>query len=117
MWCWHAPRLYEAALANPTLHTLEHLTFLVTAAVFWRMVLTAGNRRLSLPTAIVLVTLVGLQGNLMAALITLAPAPLYASYAGAGGLLDQQAAGLLMWIPAALIYLASTVWTLYKLLR
>ena len=117
LWCWHAPRLYEAALANPTLHTLEHLTFLVTAAVFWRMVLTAGNRRLSLPTAIVLVTLVGLQGNLMAALITLAPAPLYASYAGAGGLLDQQAAGLLMWIPAALIYLASTVWTLYKLLR
>ncbi len=64
-----------------------------------------------------LVTLVGLQGNLMAALITLAPAPLYASYAGANGLADQQEAGLLMWIPAAVIYLASTVWALRKLMR
>lgn len=117
LWLWHAPVLYEAALANSTLHTLEHLTFLLTAAVFWRMVLTAGNRRLNLGSAIVLVTLVGLQGNLMAALITLAPAPLYASYAGPNGLVDQQEAGLLMWIPAALIYLASTVWTLRKLMR
>ncbi len=62
-------------------------------------------------------TLVGLQGNLMAALITLSPVPLYASYAGAGALLDQQEAGLLMWIPAAIIYLAGTVWTLRKLMR
>ncbi len=117
LWLWHAPKMYEAALDNPTLHTLEHLTFLLTAAVFWRMVLTAGNRRLDLGSALVLVTLVGLQGNLMAALITLAPTPLYARYAGPGGLLDQQEAGLLMWIPAALIYLASTVWTLRKLFR
>lgn len=117
LWLWHAPVLYEAALANSTLHTFEHLTFLLTAAVFWRMVITAGNRRLNLGSAIVLVTLVGLQGNLMAALITLAPAPLYASYAGANGLVDQQEAGLLMWIPAAIIYLASTGWTLRKLMR
>jgi len=116
LWLWHAPVLYEAALAHRAVHTLEHLVFLFTAAVFWRMVITAGNRRLSLPSAVVLVTLVGLQGNLMAALITLAPAPLYSSYAGPGGLLDQQEAGLLMWVPAGLIYLASTFWTLHKLM-
>lgn len=116
LWLWHAPSLYEAALAHRAVHTLEHLVFLFTAAVFWRMVITAGDRRLSLPSAVVLVTLVGLQGNLMAALITLAPAPLYASYAGPGGLLDQQEAGLLMWVPAGLIYLASTLWTLHKLM-
>lgn len=81
------------------------------------MVKTAGDRRLGLGPAVVLVSLVGLQGNLMAALITLAPAPLYASYAGAGGLLDQQEAGLLMWVPAAAIYLASTLWTLRNLMR
>ena len=77
LWLWHAPHLYEDALANEQLHTLEHLTFLITAAVFWRMISTSGDRRLDAGTAILLVTLVGLQGNLLAALITLAPDPLY----------------------------------------
>ena len=108
LWLWHAPRLYEDALADEQLHTLEHLTFLITAAVFWRMIATSGNRRLDAGTSILLVTLVGLQGNLLAALITLAPVPLYASYASRP-LLDQQVAGLLMWVPAGLIYLSATI--------
>jgi putative membrane protein len=114
LWLWHAPRLYEEALENEQLHTLEHLTFLITAAVFWRMVATSGNRRLDAGTAIVLVTLVGLQGNLLAALITLAPVPLYSSYA-AQPLLDQQIAGLLMWVPAGLIYLSATIVAIARL--
>lgn len=117
LWLWHAPVMYEAALANRWIHSAEHLVFLFTAAFFWRMVITAGDRRLSLGTSVLLVSLVGLQGNLMAALITLAPQPLYSSYATPGGLLDQQWAGLIMWIPAGLIYLASTVYTLRRLIR
>lgn len=116
LWIWHAPHLYEDALANEQLHTFEHLTFLITAAVFWRMISTSGDRRLDAGTAIVLVTLVGLQGNLLAALITLAPDPLYISYA-AQPLADQQIAGLLMWVPAGLIYLGSTVFAIARLLR
>lgn len=116
LWLWHAPRAYEAAIEYPVLHTLEHLTFLVTSAIFWRMVSTAGNRRLDGLSAIVLVTLVGLQGNLLAALITLAPQPLYSSYVS-NALSDQQIAGLLMWIPAGLIYLATTTRVLFKLME
>jgi putative membrane protein len=114
LWLWHAPRLYDEALANEQLHTLEHLTFLITAAVFWRMISTSGDRRLDAGTSIVLVTLVGLQGNLMAALITLAPDPLYASYA-AQPLQDQQIAGLLMWVPAGVIYLSATIMAITRL--
>ena len=113
LWLWHAPRLYEAALRDRWVHTVEHLAFLVTATIFWRVVATAGDRRLSAPASVLLVTLVGLQGNLMAALITLAPHPIYATYAPAG-LADQQIAGLLMWVPAGVIFLASTLWTLRK---
>jgi cytochrome c oxidase assembly factor CtaG len=116
LWLWHAPHLYEDALANEQLHTLEHLTFLVTAAVFWRMISTSGDRRLDAGTAILLVTMVGLQGNLLAALITLAPNPLYLSYASMP-LADQQIAGLLMWVPAGLIYLGSTIVAIGKLVR
>ncbi|WP_195908610.1 cytochrome c oxidase assembly protein [Novosphingobium sp. Gsoil 351] len=108
LWLWHAPRMYDAALADPTLHTIEHLTFLVTSAVFWRMISTAGDRRLDGLSAVVIVTLIGLQGNLLAALITLAPLPLYLPYA-ANGLSDQQVAGLLMWLPAGMLYLASSL--------
>ena len=116
LWLWHAPVLYEAALANNLIHTLEHLTFLVTAAVFWRMVSTAGDRRLDLGGSVLIVTLVGLQGNLMAALITLAPSPLYGIYSVTAGLEDQQIAGLIMWVPAGFIYLASTVWALSRIM-
>ncbi len=116
LWIWHAPHLYEDALANEQLHTLEHLTFLITAAVFWRMISTSGDRRLDAGTAILLLTLVGLQGNLLAALITLAPNPLYVSYASQP-LGDQQVAGMLMWVPAGLIYLGSTVFAIARLLR
>ena len=62
-------------------------------------------------SALVLVTLVCLQGNLLAALLTLAPQPLYAPYAG-NPLADQQIAGLIMWVPAGLIYLGSSCWAL-----
>ncbi|MDY7524613.1 cytochrome c oxidase assembly protein [Sphingomonas sp. 10B4] len=114
LWLWHAPAAYDLALADPALHTIEHLTFLVTSAIFWRMVSTSGDRRLDGGSAIVLVTLVGLQGNLMAALITLAPTPIYQHYT-TGGLADQQVAGLLMWVPAGLLYLGSTCWAIYRL--
>ncbi|RST31275.1 cytochrome c oxidase assembly protein [Sphingomonas ginkgonis] len=116
LWLWHAPTLYDAALESPTLHTLEHLTFLFSAAIFWRMVSTVGNRRLDPGSAILLVTLVGVQGNLMAALITLAPNPIYLHYQGAGALDDQQIAGMLMWVPAGLIYLASTAHAMWRLM-
>lgn len=116
LWLWHAPRLYEDALADEQLHTLEHLTFLLTAAVFWRMISTSGDRRLGAGTAIILVTLVALQGNLLAALITLAPNPLYRSYA-AQPLDDQQIAGLLMWVPAGIVYLGATVIAISQLVR
>jgi cytochrome c oxidase assembly factor CtaG len=115
LWLWHAPRLYDLALSDPGIHTLEHLTFVITSAVFWRMVVTSGNRRLDRLSGIVLVTLVGLQGNLLAALITLAPHPLYQGYIG-NTIEDQQVAGLLMWVPAGLVYLAATVHALWRIL-
>jgi cytochrome c oxidase assembly factor CtaG len=115
LWLWHAPRLYDLALSDPSIHTLEHLTFVITSAVFWRMVVTSGNRRLDRLSGIVLVTLVGLQGNLLAALITLAPHPLYQGYIG-NTIEDQQVAGLLMWVPAGLVYLAATVHALWRIL-
>jgi cytochrome c oxidase assembly factor CtaG len=39
LWAWHLPRLYDAAIQQPTVHVLEHACFLVTAVCFWWAVL------------------------------------------------------------------------------
>src|SRR4051794_32731593 len=35
IYAWHLPVLFNATLANPAIHTLEHVIFLVTGTIFW----------------------------------------------------------------------------------
>ncbi len=35
MWGWHLPALYQAALREPSLHLLEHVSFMGAALLFW----------------------------------------------------------------------------------
>ncbi|QPC95707.1 hypothetical protein GA829_34525 (plasmid) [Mesorhizobium sp. INR15] len=115
MWFWHIPAAYDWALGNEAVHVCEHVTLLVAATFFWRVVLTSGKRRLSPAMAVVLVSLVGIQGSFLSALIMFAPHPLYAAYSG-NGLDDQVLAGVLMCIPASFVYLGSTIWALSRML-
>ncbi|MBW3603231.1 MAG: cytochrome c oxidase assembly protein, partial [Actinobacteria bacterium] len=41
LWLWHAAVLYDAALGSAWVHALEHATFLVTAVLLWRVVVSA----------------------------------------------------------------------------
>ena len=98
LWVWHAPALYQAALASQALHGLEHASFLVTAVVFWWAV--AGARHRSAGGAAVVAVFVGaLPATALGALMTLAGRPWYPVYAGdpAAALEDQQVAGVVMW--------------------
>lgn len=108
-WLWHLPALYGAAVRNDALHALEHLGFSVTAAMFWWALLQPhGRRRLERGAAVVYLFATMLQGSLLGALLTFAPRPLYAVYAGGArdALSDQQLAGLIMWVPSGVVYLA-----------
>ena len=113
---WHIPAAYDWALSHPWGHALEHLTLIITAIAFWRMIVTSGRRRLSPGMAVMMVSLVGVQGAFMGAIISFATHPLYAAYAG-NSLNDQALAGVMMCIPASLIYLASSIWALARMLR
>jgi putative membrane protein len=112
MWAWHLPPLYDAAIANPVVHAAEHLSFLVTALAFWRLIIDGSpRRRLSYPAAIPLTFAVMLGSAALGAAITLSPHVLYpvyragASMWGISALGDQQLAGALMWIPPGGVYL------------
>jgi cytochrome c oxidase assembly factor CtaG len=115
MWFWHIPAAYDWALDNEAVHVGEHLTLLAAATFFWRVIITSGDRRLSPAMAVILVSLVGIQGALLSALITFAPHSLYGAYAG-NPLDDQVLAGVLMCIPASFVYLGSTIWALWRML-
>ena len=116
LWFWHAPATYNWALANKWGHASEHFVLLATSTAFWRIVVTSGERRLSPGMMILMVSLVGLQGSFLAALITFAPRSLYAAYA-ANSIDDQALGGVLMCIPASFLYLGSTIWALSRMLN
>jgi putative membrane protein len=116
LWFWHIPAPYGWALENEGVHTLEHFCFLLTALMFWTLVLEPfGRRRLSYGQTILFVATLGVQNGLLGALLTFAGHPFYRAHfttTAAWGLTpleDQQLAGLIMWMPASLIHLGALV--------
>jgi len=115
---WHAPALYDAALASPALHDLEHFTFFLTALLFWAHLIGDGpfRARLTLPWRAAYAVGAMVVGWGLAVVIAAAPSPLYAHYAGLASrpwslsaLADQQLAAGVMWVPA------SVPWTVIAL--
>jgi putative membrane protein len=116
LWAWHLPLLYQAALQSHVVHVLEHATFLGTALVFWWTVLRAGPRvGTGYAVGVLSLFTMSLQGGVLGALMTFSRVSWYPAYAetvGAWGLTpleDQQLAGLIMWIPASVVYLAAAL--------
>jgi hypothetical protein len=112
LWLWHAPAPFNAAVASYTVHALEHSAFLGTALLFWRAILDGRSSRRAGPAlGASFATLI--HSALLGALITMAPYPLYSWYRGGAevwglsALEDQQLAGLLMWVPMGIVYLAA----------
>jgi putative membrane protein len=122
---WHVPVLYDAAQGQSVVHYLEHLVFFSTALLFWWPVIhpSGGARTLSRIAAIGYFSVPMFESTLIGALLTFATRPFYATYAqaprltGLSAVDDQQLAGLIMWIPGGLVYVAAILWLLAALLR
>lgn len=110
---WHIPTFYDAAQGHTLTHNLEHSIFLGSALLFWWPVIhpSGGRRRLSYAAGVVYFLPPMLIGSLIGALLTFAGHPLYATYQdaprtwGISVMLDQQLAGLIMWVPGGLFFL------------
>ena len=116
LWLWHSSTLYDAALRHELLHRLEHASFLVTALLFWGVVLGAHRSR-TVPRGygVLLVFAMTMQGVFLSALLTFASTPWYRAYLvtapawGFSALADQQLAGVIMWVPAGAIYVGTAL--------
>jgi putative membrane protein len=122
LWLWHAPTLYDATLSNEYLHIFEHLTFVVTAVIFWWAVLSPIPEvpRISHGVAILYLFIACQPMVALGALLTFAANPLYHPYViaprlnGISALGDQQAGGLIMWLPTNIPYLAVLSVTFFR---
>ena len=120
MWAWHAPPLFNRALAHPGWHIAQHLSFLVTALIFWWAILETSNRGV----AALCLFVTSIIGGALGALMALASSPWYSAYAAMGmmpfGLTpteDQQLAGLIMWVPGGLVHAGASIILLGRYLR
>lgn len=108
----HIPVFFDPINSNETLHAIEHLVFLGTAAIMWIPV--AGPlqevRIRSYPMRIGYLFLQTLPCSIVGAFITLSSSPWYQRYELAprltalSPLQDQQVGGLLMWIGTSLYF-------------
>lgn len=111
VWIWHVPALYEAALRRTSIHALEHVCFLLTAALFWWGMVHGRYGRLAYGAGVLYVFLTAIHTSVLGALMTISPGVLYPWYAAAGSAWhvdafeDQQLAGLLMWVPSGLVFI------------
>jgi len=112
LWIWHMPALYDAAVENEAVHAVQHLCFFSTAALFWWGMSHGRYGRGGYGAAVVYVFATAVHSGVLGALLTFSPHvwyPLYERSASTSGLTpleDQQLAGLLMWVPASLIFIA-----------
>jgi cytochrome c oxidase assembly factor CtaG len=116
LWLWHLPSLYEAALRHPIVHDAQHLSFFGAACLFWRPLLDpAVRQRLHPVPAVFYLFTTSLQASALGIFLSLSLQTWYAAFHGttaAWGLTpleDQQLAGLIMWMPACLIYALAAV--------
>jgi putative membrane protein len=114
LWFWHFPRPYQAALAHPAVHALEHASFFGTAVLFWWVVLPPlGRRVLGYGQSILYIGVTLCQSGALGALLMFSSRAWYPAHAagerawGMTPLDDQQLAGLIMWIPAGAVYVGA----------
>lgn len=117
-WAWHAPTLYAAALSSDFIYWIMQASLLGSAFGYWSAV-----RRSPAPAAAASLLATMVQMGLLGALLTFSGAPLYAPHFLStqawdyAPLQDQQLGGLIMWAPAAGLYLAAALMLVGRWLR
>jgi cytochrome c oxidase assembly factor CtaG len=106
IWIWHLPVLFTDALAHGWLHWFQHASFFLTGLLFWWALFqrTTGDG-----VAVGHLFATAMHTGLLGALLTFStrlwyPAALNVSNWGLTPIEDQQLAGIVMWIPAGIVY-------------
>lgn len=122
MWFWHAPALCNAAVTNVWVHRLQYVSLLLMGFAFWWPIIGPWRKQwLSPLTGMVYLFSACVGCTVLGIIITFSPVevcsiylhpvdrlnllPLIQNQWGLTPARDQQLGGLLMWVPACLIYM------------
>jgi putative membrane protein len=126
LWMWHLPSLFQLTLENEYIHAAQHLSFLLSALIFSEALIYGhGNNdaRMGYGAAVIYIFTTAIHTSALGALLTFANSvwyPIYDGTTSAWGLTpleDQQLGGLIMWVPAGLIYVAVGLLLLAAMIR
>ncbi|MDR6821117.1 putative membrane protein [Neorhizobium sp. 2083] len=119
LWLWHLPAPYAWAMSGSLPYWSMEIPLLASALWLWRDILDQDLPGLSLGVTAGTI----LQMAVLGAFVTFAPRPLYQVHFltteafGLSALEDQQYAGLLMWVPASVPYVAVFLYQIMILLQ
>ena len=128
MWFWHIPALCTAGMQHSSVFAIQVASLVIAGGAFWWPVYRPQLQRRLPPHAAALYLFSGCVGcSLLGIYITFSPVsvcPLYTAGGGSPELLqlvheqwglthriDQQVGGLLMWVPACMVYLGAILAT------
>jgi putative membrane protein len=124
LWLWHLPVLFDRALASEGWHIAQHLSFLVSALLFWTAMLPRRQRTIGLGAPVLCLFATSVVSGALGALMAFSASPWYARYAqmgmapfGLSPVEDQQLAGLLMWVPGGLVHVGAALALIARALR
>jgi cytochrome c2 len=115
LWLWHIPALFDATLHSEFIHFVQHACFILTAIIFWWAVITSRSAVMSYGGALLYMFTTALHTQVLGVLMTFSKTVWYPTYRyttepwGLTALQDQQLGGLIMWIPAGLVYIIAAL--------
>jgi putative membrane protein len=110
LWVWHVPALYQATLESDWVHAAQHLSFFLTAVLFWSALYGVGRSVLSYGAATFYVFGTAVHCSALGALLTFSSVLWYPAYQGTTlrwgltPLQDQQLGGVIMWVPSGAVF-------------
>jgi cytochrome c oxidase assembly factor CtaG len=113
LWVWHIPALFDATLESDVIHALQHGSFFGTALLFWWAIINNSLDWKSSFAGVLFLFLTSLHSGILGAFLTFTRQiwyPVYTSSTSAWGITpleDQQVGGLIMWVPAGLVYIVA----------
>lgn len=133
MWCWHIPSVFDASFAGVSGFTVMPLlhagSMLLAGMLFsWPLVGPFPETHIHPLSGIIYLSTACISCSLLGLLITFAPINTFHHYGMAGSLMngmpsnpwgfsaaaDQQAAGLIMWVPCCFVYLSGCLYLLQR---
>jgi putative membrane protein len=119
LWLWHIPSWFESTLISDWAHAAQHASFLFSALLFWWSVF---EQRSDYGISVLSLFTTATHTSILGALLTLSPRVWYSGYDdtarwGLTALEDQQLGGLIMWVPATIVYVAAALGCMAQWLR